>query len=117
MRKKTQNRLFDNIFWYFVYMLPLLAMVIFIAKNGATDFSIINCFQTLGITIFDNNIIYTALIDIFGSTGAFPVFSDYGLLMLMSYYVCCFLVHIVVDFLLLLPRICLKFGDKMGGED
>jgi len=119
MRKKSQKRLFDNIFWYIIYLLPILAMGIFLAKNGAVDFSIINCFESLGISIFSDNIIYITMISIFGVGGVFPIFADgaYGLLMFASYYVCCFFVHMIVDVLLLLPRLVMNFNDKVGGED
>lgn len=110
MRTKTIETLIDRLFWALVLILPMVAYVI-INHHGSTDFiSVLNQFY-----INDTNVIYTALVEMFGTGGYLPFIdttSTNPLILYMAYFFCVELVHIVVDVLLFVPRICVKMLDK-----
>lgn len=120
MRKKTLSCLFDNIFWYVVYLLPLLCFVIGIAQGGITG-SFASVSQTLGFGIFENSPVYTALQQLFGSTGVVPLFASSDLLLLASYFISMWLVHLAVDVLLFIIRLAHHWLDSftsgLGGKE
>lgn len=92
-------------------MLPLIIMLFSVFRTGnVVGFDTI--FNNLGVSIFTDNVILTSLTDIFGSSGVFPLFSSNGILIYASYFVCVFLVHLAVDFLIFIPRLIENLGDK-----
>lgn len=115
MRKKTINSLFDNVFWYLVYMLPIILLVVFAIKNG-TFVSFSEVMSSCHLDILTTNDLYVTLNSIFGSTGVVPLFSSPDVLMFMSYFIGCYLVHLCVDFLLFIPRIANSWLNKFYGE-
>lgn len=117
MRKKTIINVADNFMWYLIYLLPLVALLILLAKNGATDFSIADTFTSLGLDIFVNNPVLTNLSSIFGENGILPFFVSNDILIYMSYFICVFIIHLFVDFLLFIPRLAHKWMNKFSGGD
>lgn len=67
-----------------------------------------------GFNILSSGLIYSCLDELFGSAGILPLFSvgDNGVMLYMTYFVSCMLLHLAVDFLLFIPRIAHKFMDK-----
>jgi hypothetical protein len=110
MKTKTIETLIDRIFWALVLLLPLIAYVI-INHHGSTDLiTVLNQFY-----IDDSNLIYSGLVMMFGSGGYIPFIDTTEvnpLLIYMSYFFLIELVHIIVDVLLFVPRICVKILDK-----
>lgn len=97
-------RFFNCLFWYSLYMLPVIVFIGVSIHNGSIT-SFVNVFETLGLSVISDNIIYQALFSIFGSSSEImPLFSDVGVLMYVSYFASCYLVHFVVDVLLWLVR-------------
>ncbi len=113
MRKKSIKCLFDNFMWYLVYTLPLLLLLIYWFKTG--DVSLSNAMTSAGLGIFSENPIYTCLTGLFGADGTMPLFTSPDLLVYCSYFVSTFVVHLAVDFVLFIPRICHNWMTGIGG--
>lgn len=110
MRTKTLENIIDRGFWALVLLMPILAYLI-INHHGSTDFiTVLSQFN-----VNDTNIIYTGLNTIFGSNGYIPFLdttSTNVVLLYMSYFVMLELVHIFVDVILFVPKICVNILDK-----
>ena len=113
MRKKSIKCLFDNFMWYFIYMLPLFFAILHWFKLGTIDLASI--FTLGGFELFADNIVYTSLSSIFGSAGIIPLFSGTGLLMYLSYFIICMLIHLAVDVLLFIVRLAHNWMDGIVG--
>ena len=116
MRERTQKNLFDNIFWYLIYLLPLIIWVVVSFRTG-NIVSLSNALETMGLKVLENNQILTNLSEIFGSNGVLPLFVSTDILLYISYFICVFLIHLFVDFLLFIPRITHKWLNKLYGGD
>lgn len=116
MRERTQKNLFDNIFWYLIYLLPLIIWVVVSFRTG-NIVSLSNALETMGLKVLENNQILTNLSEIFGSNGVLPLFVSADILLYISYFICVFLIHLFVDFLLFIPRIAHKWLNKLYGGD
>ena len=116
MRERTQKNLFDNIFWYLIYLLPLIIWVVVSFRTG-NIVSLSNALETMGLKVLENNQILTNLSEIFGSSGVLPLFVSTDILLYISYFICVFLIHLFVDFLLFIPRIAHKWLNKLYGGD
>lgn len=104
---------FDNFFWFIVKILPVLVLLLLSINNGSTNITDIMS-NYFGIT--NNNFIMVALLDLFGSSSEFlPIFSNTGILSYMCYYITVTLLHIVVDFIKLLPDLLHGFIEKIDG--
>lgn len=110
MRKRNIAYFFDTLMWYLLYLLPLIAFIISFCLGQNLTFS--SLFFGIGLDIVSDNIVLITLVSIFGSTGVFPVFSSNDLLIYLTYFICVFVIHILVDFLLFIPRFCHKLLDK-----
>lgn len=110
MRTKTIEVLIDRIFWALVLLMPIFAYVI-INHHGSTDFlTVLNQFN-----ILETNIIYEGIVMIFGSNGYIPFFDETqvnSILLYMSYFVFIEFIHIVVDVILFIPKICVEILDR-----
>ena len=117
MRKKTLNELFDNLFWYGVYLLPILCML-FVTFNTGTFTSLSSALTGCGLGILTNNPIFDTITQIFGSSGILPFFQNADILIYVSYFVSVFILHLLVDFILFIPRLCHKWMKSLyGGND
>jgi len=118
MRKRTITFLTDKIFWYLIYSLPLLLILLVSFRSGTVD-SISSLLSAGGFTLSPDNLIYTTLLSLFGSSGVMPLFSDTGFIMLATWFVSTFIVHIAVDIVLWVPRFChmLLSKSNQGDED
>lgn len=114
MRKKTVTHSVKTIFWWILYLLPIICYLLLVwgfARNG--DF-----YDTFGTFISESafgskTFINTALYDLFGTEGILPFFSpDSGIISFLSYFIGMNLVHLAVDFILFIPRLCHKFMNK-----
>lgn len=110
MRTRTIETIIDRGFWALVLMMPVLAYLILCLHN-TTDF--VTVLSQFNVT--DTNVIYTSLVSLFGSNGYLPFLdttNDNVLLLYMAYFFCIELIHIIVDVLLFIPRICVGILDK-----
>ena len=85
MRKKTIKYLCDNVLWYLIYLLPLIFAVVHWFKIGVVD--IAGVFALGGFELVADNIVFSCLYSLFGSTGVVPLFADTGLLLYFSYFI------------------------------
>ena len=118
MRQRTIKNLFDNAFWYLLYLLPLILIAFSFYRTGNLV-NLSTCFEQIGFNIITTNPIYTSLIDVFGVSGVLPLFSQPVIFEILTYFISVFLLHMAVDFLLFIPRIAMHWLDKLygGGHD
>ena len=73
--------------------------------------------QKIGITITDDNVIFTTLAGIFTLGGVLPLLANGSVLYYFTYFVFVMLIHLAVDFLVFIPRLCHKWmGDLTNDE-
>lgn len=139
MRKRTIRNIADHLFWFLVAILPLILYVIDGFRNGAiaktmgaiqAPESMFNDWFTLITGYFgelstdfgdfmssfinENGIIYTSLNGLFGVGGALPLFgSNIALLAYMTWFCTVEIVHLAVDFIVFIPRLCHKWQEKL----
>lgn len=111
MRKKTISKLFDDFMWYLIYLLPIFVMLIFTFKTGQISLSqsLVNC----GLGVLTDNPILSNLSQIFGVGGVLPFFESSDILIYLSYFISVFVVHLAVDFVLFIPRLCHKWLESL----
>lgn len=113
MRKRNLKCLFDTIFWYSLYMLPIILLVLNWSTGGTLSLSEI--FNNIGLSIITDNIVFTGLVSMFGAGSTIlPVFTNTIILEYLTYFIMLMIIHIFVDVLLFIPRWCNKMLD--GGE-
>lgn len=115
MRKRSITALFDGGFWLLVAVLPLIAYVIMLWFNGLTGLTLASSISACGFSIAQDNVIYTAILSLFGSSGVFPLFSSPDILIYLSYFVIVELAHMAVDILLFIPRFAHKMIESFSG--
>ena len=71
--------------------------------------SISSVISTLGLNVLQDNIIFTTLSDIFGTGGVLPFFQSTDLIIFFTYYICVYLLHLLVDFVIFIPRLAHKW--------
>ena len=96
-----------------IYMLPLIFALIHWLKIGTLD--IASIFVLGGFELFTDNIVFTSLSSIFGATGVIPLFSGNGLLMYLSYFIICMIIHLAVDVLLFIIRLAHNWLEGIVG--
>lgn len=118
MRKRTISNLADQIFWLLVALMPLvlygiqfLAYELTVVSSDLPTF--LEYMQNFGLST--TSVCYTALQELFGSTGVLPLFAsgDNAVVLFLSYFVTVQIVHLAVDFLLFIPRLSHKWLEKM----
>lgn len=122
MRKRTIKCAADTIFWSIVYMLPIIGYLIFIfsicgnpnaiLESGEVPLSFINLgsfMSRAGVHTFGGNVIYTAINNLFGNFGVIGSFLSDGIISFVSYFVSVYIAHLVVDFLLFIPKLAMKW--------
>lgn len=120
MKKNNVLDILDNVFWYIIYLLPLVAYLISICGHGDNTLTIIEYFNDF-FSLSGSNMILTTLLDIFGSDGVFSILDDSSYVFsIVSYFVTCFLIHLAIDVLLFIPRLCHywmeAFNKTCGGK-
>ena len=119
MRKRNVSYLIDKLFWILIAVLPLIVWLIVIARIGQLT-SLVDVMTSTHLLPLMNNSIFTTLSDIFGSTGVVPLIQNPDILLYMSYFIGVTLIHLLVDFVLFIPRIAMNWLDnlyKLGGSN
>lgn len=114
MRKRNMSYLIDKLLWLFVLLLPVFAYFLMPLGYQLTDSSaalptFADYISQFGIS--SDNVVYTAIVGMFGSTnGIIHMFDeDSSLLLFFTYFVTVELVHLVVDFIVFIPRLAHKW--------
>lgn len=116
MRKKTIEYFFDNVMWYFLYLLPILLLTFSVFRTGDL-ITFGSLFNSLGLNFLTDNLILTTLTNIFGAGGVLPLFQTNDILIYLTYFVCVVIIHLFVDFLVFIPRLAHKWLNKFYGGD
>lgn len=115
MRKRTINYFADTIFWYLLYFLPVLGFLLYmLISPGANDSSttIVSLYSYLnfsGFNVLEGTFIFNTLNSLFGINGVFSLFQSIEIFILLSWFVDCYIVHLAIDFILFIPRLCHKW--------
>lgn len=119
MRKRNIMFIADTIFWYLIYFLPVIMYGIYLihgSESGALiDFKTFVETQLSLSVMSPANPIYSVLTALFGSGGIIPMFGfDIGntyILVIVTYFATMVLIHLAIDFILFIPRLCHKWMD------
>lgn len=117
-RKNNVVDVLDSLFWYIIYLLPIVTFLV--CGRGDNALTIIEYFNEF-FSLSGSNIILSTFQDIFGSDGFFSILDDSSYVFsIVSYFVTCFLIHLAVDVLLFIPRLCHywmeAFNKTCGGK-
>lgn len=124
MRKKTINILSERIIWGLILILPLVAWVVSFFSfhigggsdtTGLSPLTFNEVLANFGINT--NNVVYTTLDGIFGANSNIINFFniDSALLLYLTYFCIVEIMHLFVDFIIFIPRLCSKWFDKISG--
>ena len=134
MRKRNIKKIADTIFWYVVYLLPIILTVIqsigifgnftfdnweYINNNtSASDYGFLYLLdQNLNVLGCANGgLIYDVLTGIFGEFGIMPMIYQQAIFAFAQWFVVTMLIHLCVDFILFIPRIAHKWMDTLTKE-
>ena len=116
MTKKNVLRIADWLLWTLLVLLPVIVYLFeFIAVSGMTTAPTVTAFADV-VSRFvapdSNNVIFTLLSSVFGSSDIAIGKLTTPLLQYFTYFVIVELVHFVVDFALFIPRWAMKLMDK-----
>lgn len=112
MRKKTFYYIFDTILWALIALLPL---IIWVFGNIHNNLELNSIFSTLGVV--NSGVVYDTLVGIFGNDGVLPLFSNNSnLALFFTYFVNVSIVHLLIDFILFIPKLCHKWLDKITND-
>lgn len=129
MSKNKLKFTFDEIFWWLLAGLPLILIIInqLTFESGNTQISLL--LNTMGFNtsnVLSGNVnSLTFLQPVSGSLSyilarllnyMLPTSENYAISQYLAYYIQLQLIHIAVDFILLLPRITKNLIKKLGGD-
>lgn len=110
MKKCSITDVLDNMFWYIIYLLPIIMYVFNICGHGDGSVSLLEYFNSNFSMV--TNVISDTITSIFGTEGVLPLFSSGGFIIdYLTYFIACMLIHLAVDFLLFIPRLAHKWLD------
>lgn len=115
MRKRNLTCIFDNIFWYLLYALPVIFYLFALMSRNYTPVAFDVFFDFIGVDVH-TTLIYGTLLDLFGTSGTFPLFDDPTIFTVLTWFVNVFLIHIAVDVLLFIPRWCHHLMDVWSSK-
>lgn len=116
MRKKTIKTLADTIFWYALYFLPIICFMLVYYRTG-TNVTMSEFLANGGFSLAVDNIVVDTMKAIFGENGILPLFASDGIILALSWFVCVYILHLLVDFILFIPRLLHKFLKKGYQDD
>lgn len=138
VRKRTVTHITKNIFWYIIYLLPLLLFIGYIFScysnegffswysevDGApynVDFLVGYFNRFMNAFVMSSNPIYNVFTDLFGRGGMLPIFNSVtvgeGIILYFTYFVGVYLIHLCVDFLLFIPKLCHKWMNSFTSTE
>ena len=116
MRKRNLDKLFDNIFWYAIYLMPLFVILAVYACPAIInlpfdEYTIFDIAEKVFVVFgCDEGIIYDFL------STCVEYITGYArtsyLVCMCNYFIIAVCLHLIVDFVLFIPRIAHKYMDK-----
>lgn len=120
MKKKTISYVADTVFWYLLYFFPVIAYLLFLIAEPSSGTAVINLyefFNSLGINFLGTgNVFLSALNQMFGVTGILPLFNSELPFYFFVWFASTYLIHLVIDFLLFIPRLAHKWMNYFTKE-
>lgn len=118
MRKRNLIFFFDTVFWYLLYFFPVIVyLIVVVPFSGYNIIPFATCFENIGLGFVSDNVVITSLRSIFGSGGVFPLFSTDTPFIIFAWFICTYIAHLAVDFLLFIPRLAHKWLNKTTQGD
>lgn len=123
MRKKSIKYLADTIFWYLIYFLPVILYGVYLlhGSESGTILSFNQFITTNEFGLSSTNIVLTTINSLFGASGILPLFSSasgfYAPVFIGTWFVNTYLLHLVIDVILFIPRWGHRMMDKFCKED
>lgn len=116
MRKKTIKNICSTVFWYVLYLLPVISYLLYLFGRNGADPSLFSAF--LGnFVVLENNIVYSTLSSIFGANGILPFTNSNALFIILTWYVFVYIAHLLIDFLLFIPSYAHKLIKEFTDYD
>lgn len=115
MRKRNIAYLFDNLMWFIIYLLPIFAYLFALKVDSSLDFA---SFLTSNFMSFNlGNSLFANFSDIFHLSYFFDMldYGSTGFECYIFYFIVANFMHLVVDILLFLPRVCHNLISRFGG--
>lgn len=139
MRKRNCDKLFDNILWYTIYLFPIIYALV-VSYSSLRSFTYADWLAVDGNSIgysdmaFWSNLLhvckvmgvndgsfFTVVFTTFGNIPLgfnLPMFgSSSSICYYLSYFCSVYILHLVVDFLLFIPRLCHKWMNAFTRSD
>lgn len=116
MRKRLINHVSDTIFWYLIYLLPVVAYCLVLYRNGVDAPKFLAFFEDFSVPVV-GDIIIKALNDLFAANGILPLTGASAGIPIFSWYISMMIIHLAVDFLLFIPRLAHKYMNKFCQGD
>lgn len=119
MRKRTLSYLLDNVYWYLLYFLPVVLFAIYLinGSNATSTLTFTEFLSNNSFSLIADNIVSSTLSSIFGVGGVLPLFETDLIFTLLGWFVSVFLCHLLVDFVLFIPRLSHKWLKKLTQGD
>ena len=92
MRKRNFMYYCDTLFWYIVYMLPVIVMLLAIFRTG-TIVSMSYVFTEMNLSFVADNIVFNTINDVFGVGGTLPIFQSSDIILFLTYFVDMIILH------------------------
>lgn len=127
LSKTTKSRFgykLDRLFWWIVALLPVLSYILYVGfgdvkTSTGSLYTLPDFFVTyvLNGSGFAENIVWTTLNEIFGSSGVFPVFTSDTPLYILNWFIWVELFHVFFDVIVFIPRLACKWISKAVQDD
>lgn len=106
MGKKKISWLYDLLYYGLFTLIPIIAYVVHL--HHFDNVTLISFFEDMGI--LNTNVIFTAFVDMFGTNGYLPLIDDSSVLFYMFTYIgIVTILHLVLDFIIFIPRLAHKY--------
>ena len=120
MRKRNFSFAVDLIIWAIITMLPI---IFYLFSFFAYDLSTVSTLPTFAdyltsnFNVITDSVIYSGLVDLFGTSGILPLIDSNAVFMYFSWFIITEIIHLAVDFLVFIPRLAHKFMHKLCEDD
>lgn len=111
MRNRNCTHFFNTLFWFLLYSLPVLLFLGFVVFSRQPLLSLTSFFEVTQLAS-SSSLVYTTLVDLFGSAGVLPLFDNPVVFQLFSWFASVTIIRLAVTFILFIPRLASKWLDK-----
>ena len=102
--------------WYLLYCLPILAYLILLFCSSGNPVSFSDSFSLLGFDSLSSSTIYSTVSSIIGPEGVLPMFSSPGMLLFVCYFCNVWLIRLLVEFVVFIPKLAHSWLDRLYGH-